>query len=255
VAKKQSAAPDLSEEALLWNQGGAFVFGVDEAGRGCLAGPVCAAVTCWPINRDGVLPVPVKDSKQMTESQREAVFEPILKRAMAHGIGFASSTEIDQWNILRATHLAVARALERALASLVNDGLVSIGFLESRRFMFLSDGNRPLVSEARPFLLHPDYAPEFPLLRELFMDHFHEKCIIAGDSKVFSIASASVLAKVSRDRLMMELDRQFPDYLFAKHKGYSTALHIEKLNKAGPCSEHRFSFAPVNEAFQLRNEA
>lgn len=255
MAKKQSSAPDLSEEALLWNQGGAFVFGVDEAGRGCLAGPVCAAVTCWPVNHTGEIPVPVRDSKQMTETQREAAFQPILDRALSHGIGFATSTEIDQWNILRATHLAVARALERGLASLVNDGLVTIGQFHRTRFMFLSDGNAPLVSQARIFITHPDHAPEFPLLRELFLDHFHEKCIIAGDSKVFSIATASVLAKVSRDRHMMELDARFPDYQFAKHKGYSTALHIEKLNKVGPSPEHRFSFAPVNEAFQARGEA
>ena len=243
---------EFTEEALLWNQGGAFVFGIDEAGRGCLAGPVCAAVTCWP---SSVLqlapPIDVHDSKLMTEKRREAAYQPIKDFSQFHGIGFATSQEIDQWNILRATHLAVARAMEKALAMMVNQGLVRIGEIRSRNFMFLSDGSHPLLSHAKHFAVSPDYGVEFPLLRELFLDYFYEKCIVKGDSKVFSIASASVLAKVSRDRLMMELDRTYPDYAFAVHKGYSTAKHVENLRKVGPCSEHRFSFSPVAEAAAL----
>lgn len=247
--------PERKEEALLWGQGSAFVFGVDEAGRGCLAGPVAAAVACWPVTDDMALPVELRDSKQMTEAEREAAFEPVTQGALAHGIGFANSREIDQWNILRATHLAAARALERALAALVNEGHIEIGGIDASRFGFLTDGNQPMIRKTKVFATHPEFAPEFPLLRELLLGDYNEYCVVGGDATVFAIASASVLAKVSRDRHMVELDRDFPAYEFAQHKGYSTPRHIENLNKAGPCSEHRFSFAPVSEAFQLRGEA
>ncbi|MGZ3669829.1 MAG: ribonuclease HII [Bdellovibrionota bacterium] len=232
--------PNLKEEALLWGetQSGVFVFGVDEAGRGCLAGPVCAAVACWkPLKK---IPVPVRDSKQMSEPEREACFEPVRAQALAHGVGLGSREEIDRWNILRANHLAVARALEQALRGLGEIPLQA-------RIVFLSDGGRPLVSKGRFFVESEEYAPEFPLTGALFRRGFEEKCIVKGDSKVFSIASASVLAKVSRDRLMVELDKLYPAYEFAAHKGYSTPKHVANLRKHGPCSEHRRSFAPVSD--------
>lgn len=238
--------PDLNEEALLWKQGSAFVFGVDEAGRGCLAGPVCAAVAAWAPTAEA--PVVVKDSKKMSEHAREAAFQPIQEKALAFGVGMASPVEIDRWNILQANYLAVGRALERAIAMLVNAGLVSALDVNADRFHFLSDGSHPLVSRAKFFVYHADYGAEFPLLQQLFRNELREKAIVKGDDKVFSIASASVLAKVTRDHRMVELDREFPVYQFAKHKGYSTALHVENLRKAGPCSEHRMSFSPVAEA-------
>jgi ribonuclease HII len=239
--------PDLSYETPLWQQSGVFVFGVDEAGRGCLAGPVCAAVACWePLD---VLPVDVRDSKQMTEAQREACFEPVKEKAFAYGVGFASCSEIDRWNIVKANCLALARAIESALQMLQsrNQG--------TDKFVFLVDGNYPLVSHARFFVGHSEYAQEFPLAQALFKKGFQEICVVKGDSKVFSIASASVLAKVSRDRHMHELDRAFPGYEFAAHKGYSTAKHVALLRELGPCSEHRKTFAPVTEAMALFPQA
>lgn len=246
--KTGAKLPDLSEEALLWDQSGAFVFGVDEAGRGCLAGPVCAAVACWsPVTE---LPVPVRDSKLMTEAQREHCFEPVRAGALAHGVGFATSLEIDRWNILRANYLALARAIEASLRMLMDQGKLKAG-PSGARFHFLTDGNHPLVEKSRFFVSSVEYRAEFPLLSRLFASGFQEKCIVKGDSKVFSIASASVLAKVSRDRHMAELDRAFPAYEFAAHKGYSTPRHVALLREHGPCSEHRRSFAPVTEAFEL----
>jgi ribonuclease HII len=235
---KPAKRPTLKEETLLWDSlpGGVFVFGVDEAGRGCLAGPVCAAVACWaPLKK---VPVKVRDSKQMSEPEREACFEPVRSQALAHGVGLGTRDEIDRWNILQANHLAVARALETALRSLGEPALTA-------EIVFLSDGKHPLVSKARHFVESAEYAAEFPLARLLFARGFREQCYIKGDSRVFSIASASVLAKVSRDRLMVELDKAHPQYEFALHKGYSTPRHVELLRLNGPCVEHRQSFAPV----------
>jgi ribonuclease HII len=185
----------------------------------------------------------------MTEAQREAAFAPVLSHSLACGVGFASAAEIDRWNIFRATHLAIARALESALRSLSDRGLLS-GRARAQ-FAFLVDGNQRMVSLARFFVLHPDFAPEFPLAKALFRREFAEKTVVKGDSKVFSIASASVLAKVSRDRLMTKLDADFPAYEFALHKGYSTPRHIENLRRHGPCFEHRRSFSPVTGSLSL----
>lgn len=248
IAKGKAAKrPDLSQETLLWEKfpGGVFVFGVDEAGRGCLAGPVCAAVACWAPRAALPEGLDIRDSKQMTEPQREACFEPVRTGALAHGVGYGTREEIDRWNILRANHLAVARALEAALRTLDDAALAEA------RFAFLSDGNQSLVGKARFFVDSPEFRPEFPLARRLFARGFEELCLVKGDSKVFSIASASVLAKVSRDRLMVELDQRHPGYEFAAHKGYSTPTHVRILRARGPCSEHRRSFAPVSESLAL----
>lgn len=257
MAKKRLApapAPTIQEETLFWKstQRGVFVFGVDEAGRGCLAGPVCAAVACWDDLRGAeALPVPVRDSKLMTEAQREECFDPIMGQALAYGVGYGSCAEIDRWNILKANYLAVARALEGALGMLAARGRIHAGNLKASRFVFLSDGNQPLVSNARFFVFSPEYMASFPLLAELLRADYEERCIVKGDSRIFSIASASVLAKVSRDRHMVSLHAAYPDYEFASHKGYSTPRHVAILRKVGPCSEHRRSFAPVSETLAL----
>jgi ribonuclease HII len=248
LAKKN--LPTVDQEALLWKQGSAFVFGVDEAGRGCLAGPVCAGAACWaPFSPALGLPAEVRDSKMMTEQQREAAFMPVQQLALSSGVGFATAQEIDRWNILRATHLAIARAVEAALACLKEKGLLGEGW--ASRLAFFIDGNQPMLTQSGFFVRHKEYAEEFPLLTQVIRCRYPEICVVKGDSKVFSIASASVLAKVSRDRLMTALDAAYPAYAFAKHKGYSTPAHIELLRAHGPCSEHRQSFSPVSEALQL----
>lgn len=176
------------------------VCGVDEAGRGPLAGPVCAAAVILPPNLiiDGV-----NDSKKLSEKKRELLFDVIKEQSIAYCVAWASVEEIEEINILNAAMLAMSRAV---------DGLsVKADFA-------LIDGNKaPRLN-----------IPAFP--------------IIKGDSLSMSVAAASILAKVSRDRLMYEYDKQFPEYGFAKHKGYGTRLHREKLLELGPCDIHRSSF-------------
>lgn len=177
-----------------------FICGIDEAGRGPLAGPVFAAAVILP--RD-MLIEGVNDSKKLSEKKREELFDVIREKAISYSVGFATETEIDTINILQATFLAMKRAC---------DGL------SVKPDYALVDGNR------MPWL------------------DVETQTIIKGDSLSQSIAAASILAKVSRDRLMAEIDQIYPEYQFAKHKGYGTALHIEMLKKYGPCPVHRKTF-------------
>lgn len=174
--------------------------GIDEAGRGPLAGPVCAAAVILPI---GCEIEGLDDSKKLSEKKREALFPIIQEKALAYGIAFASAKEIDELNILNATFLAMKRAVEQ---------------LKITPKSILVDGN------SDPKLLIPT------------------QTIIKGDSKSPSIAAASILAKVTRDRYMLELDKTYPQYNFAKHKGYGTKLHYEMLFKNGISEVHRVSF-------------
>lgn len=176
------------------------VCGIDEAGRGPLAGPVCAAAVILP---DGLEIEGLNDSKKLTEKKREALFDVITARAEAYGIGWASEQEIDQVNILQATFLAMARAVE-ALSLPADFALV--------------DGNR------MPPLSIPG------------------ETIVKGDGKAACIAAASVLAKVSRDRALRKLDQRHPEYGFAQHKGYGTKAHYAAIKQYGLLPEHRRSF-------------
>lgn len=188
-------------EDLCREKGFVAVCGVDEAGCGPLAGPVCAAAVILnpydPISG-------LNDSKKLSEKKREALFPEIQKRALAFGIAFASAEEIDEINILQARLLAMRRAVAQ---------------LKIKPDFALVDGNRdPAIADTETL------------------------CIVKGDAQSASIAAASILAKVTRDRLMLELDAQYPQYQFAKHKGYPTALHIRLLLEHGPCPAHRKSF-------------
>lgn len=174
--------------------------GIDEAGRGPLAGPVCAAAVILPL---GLLIPGLNDSKKVLPKKREELYSVITKEAVAYGVGWASETEIDEHNILQATFLAMRRAAEK---------------LGGAQKSALVDGNR-------------DPKLGIPTL-----------CIVGGDGKVPSIAAASILAKVSRDRFMQELDGQYPQYGFAKHKGYPTNYHYEMILKYGVSPVHRKSF-------------
>lgn len=180
--------------------GGTAVCGIDEAGRGPLAGPVFAAAVILPF---GLEIEGLNDSKKLSEKKREKLFDVITAQAEAYGIGFATEREIDEINILQATFLAMKRAFD-ALSKAADYALV--------------DGNR------MPALGVPT------------------KTIVKGDACSASIAAASILAKVSRDRLMYELDGVYPEYQFAKHKGYGTAVHVQALKEYGPCPIHRRSF-------------
>ena len=181
------------------------VAGVDEAGRGPLAGPVVAAAVILP---DTFTLPGLTDSKQLSEKQRDALFPQIQQQALAVGIGVASCSEIDRINILQATLLAMQRAIGRL--KLAPDHL-------------LIDGITPL-----PLALS-------------------QQTLKKGDSRSLSIAAASVVAKVVRDRIMYSLDRQHPVYAFAKHKGYGTAVHRQAIAAQGPSRHHRRTFAGVRE--------
>ncbi|MCI6936739.1 MAG: ribonuclease HII [Clostridiales bacterium] len=177
-----------------------LICGVDEAGRGPLAGPVCAAAVVLPEH----LQIPgLTDSKKLTDKKRRELFPIIQEQAVAYGIGLASEQEIDEINILQATFLAMGRALEQ---------------LSVRPEIALIDGNR-----------ETDFG--LPV-----------KTVVKGDSLSANIAAASVLAKVTRDNLMLELAQQYPEYGFDIHKGYGTKAHYEALRKYGPCPIHRRSF-------------
>ncbi len=192
--------PHFKLETELKKQGYARVAGVDEAGRGPLAGPVVAAAVClpsvWTIKG-------INDSKQLSAVRREALYEPILAAAEV-GIGIASVDEIDMLNILQATFLAMRRAL---------------GQLKILPDAVLVDGNRA-ISQWKGF----------------------QKPVVRGDGISLSIAAASIIAKVTRDRLMRALDQHFPGYGFAVHKGYGTLMHRRSLAEQGPCTAHRRSF-------------
>lgn len=192
---------DLWEiENAVAEEGFAPVCGVDEAGRGPLAGPVCAAAVVLP--RGLVIPG-LNDSKKLTERRREALYDVITAQALAYGVAFASEREIDELNILQATYLAMNRA---------------IAAMGTAPALALIDGNRN-GGIAVP-----------------------SRCVVGGDGKCASIAAASVLAKVTRDRYMLELDARYPGYGFAKHKGYGTAAHYAALREKGPSEVHRRTF-------------
>lgn len=177
-----------------------IICGVDEAGRGPLAGPVCAAAVILPAN----LEIPgLTDSKKLTDKKRRELFPIIKESAVAYGIGFASEQEIDEINILQATFLAMQRAIDQ---------------LSVKPDLALIDGNRK-----------KDFG-------------IPAKTVVKGDSLSASIAAASILAKVSRDNLMLEKAESYPQYKFDVHKGYGTKAHYEALREFGPCPIHRMTF-------------
>ena len=189
-----------------------WVCGVDEAGRGPLVGAVVAgAVVLDPEN-----PIEgLKDSKKLSPARREYLYEQIMQKAKAWGIGEASPAEIDEINILQATMLAMRRAIE--------DLTTRLGTWPDKA---LIDGNR---------------CPELPIAAE---------AIVKGDAKEPAISAASILAKVTRDRQMQELHERHPQYGFAQHMGYPTEAHFAALQNFGVCSEHRRSFAPVRRVLE-----
>ena len=199
--------PDFRVERQLARRGVWPVAGVDEAGRGPLAGPVAAAaVILDPQN----LPRGVNDFKLLTPETREELFEAIMTRALAVAIGFASAAEIDAVNIRQATFLAMRRAL---------------GALSARPAYALIDGN--------------DLAPGLCCAGET---------IVKGDGAILSIAAASIVAKVARDRLMRRLCAIHPAYGFSQHAGYATPAHLAAIAAHGPCPYHRLSFSPFRQA-------
>ena len=196
----------LRHERSLRERGLLRIAGIDEAGRGPLAGPVVAAAVVLPGNFRSRL---LDDSKKLSPASRDGLFEELTSRAEIHwAVAIVENEEIDRLNILRATHEAMRRAVAQ-LAEPPDHVLI--------------DG-----LEVRPF----------PIA---------QTALVGGDALSFSIAAASVVAKVTRDRLMMEMDARYPEYGFAAHKGYGTAQHLANLRVHGPCPIHRKSFEPVSQ--------
>jgi len=198
--------PTFDEEARLQARGFRLVAGVDEVGRGALAGPVMAAAVILPLSADLPWLGSVRDSKQLSPRQREHVFDLVQRAGIAFGLGSAPHATIDEVGIVQATRMAMVQA---------------VNSLPSR--------------------------PDFLLIDALSLPEVDlpQKGIIRGDQLSLSIACASIVAKVSRDRQMTELDGVYPGYGLARHKGYGTRQHLQCLGRLGPCAIHRRSFAPV----------
>ena len=193
--------PDYEFEKAAVNSGFSCICGVDEAGRGPLAGPVCAAAVILP---EGAVIEGLDDSKKLTEKKREKLYDIIKETAVAYSVAYGTLEEIESVNILEATYLAMNRAIEG---------------LSVKPDFALIDGNRVPRGINIPC-----------------------ETIVKGDSKSMSVAAASVLAKVTRDRLMLEYDKKYPEYNFKKHKGYGTKEHTELIKQYGTCEIHRLSF-------------
>ena len=189
-----------SLEYEIYDSGLSPLCGVDEAGRGPLAGPVCAAAVILP---RGIVIEGLNDSKKLSEKRREALYDEIVGKAIAFGVAFASVEEIEEKNILEATFLAMNRAIEK---------------LSVVPALALIDGNRN---------------------RDIAVP---SRCVIGGDGKCADIAAASILAKVTRDRYMLEMAEKYPQYGFDRHKGYGTAAHYAAIREYGPSPIHRMSF-------------
>jgi ribonuclease HII len=202
------------EERAAYDAGYRCIAGIDEAGRGPLAGPVVAACVVLPFER---VPHGVQDSKTLTPDQREILFDLILHTARAVGIGRVDALRIDEINILQATHEAMRQAVAALPAGMTPD-------------LVLIDG-RPV----RPFPID-------------------QVALVKGDARSASVAAASIIAKVTRDRIMTAYDTDYPQYGFASHKGYPTPPHIKALREHGVCPLHRRSYKPVRDALSARME-
>jgi len=200
--------PTFTEERLLETQGFRYIAGIDEVGRGALAGPVVAAAVVLPSEMNTPWLGQVRDSKQLSPARRELLFHHIHEAAVAIGIGQVDGEVVDRQGIIRATQLAMELAVAR-----------------------LSPSPEALLID---YMLLPGI-------------NLPQKGLTKGDCRCFSIACASIIAKVARDRIMRELDGAYPGYEMARHKGYGTRVHLEYLQKLGLSPVHRRSFRPVRE--------
>jgi ribonuclease HII len=203
---KKRAYPTLDEESRLISLGYRSIAGVDEVGRGALAGPVVAAAVILPMTDGFPRLNKVRDSKLLSPVMREKLYTLIMEEAISVGIGIITSEIIDSVNILNATKMAMGEAIKKLA-----------------------------------------FSPDYLLIDGSTLTRISalQKCIVGGDRLCFSIACASIMAKVTRDRIMNEYDNSFPSYGFARHKGYGTEYHLQCLRKFGPSKIHRCTFAPV----------
>lgn len=215
MKKMLLSGPDFDQEDKASKQGYELIAGVDEAGRGPLAGPVVAAAVVLPRPMCSPWLGMVRDSKEITAGKRDILFDLINKESLAVGVGIISHTIIDSMNILKATHLAMKQAVDNL-----------------------------------------SLCPQFLLIDGLILPEcaISQKGIIRGDKLSLSVACASIVAKVTRDRIMVDMDKMYPGYGFARHKGYGTREHLDCLNRLGSLPIHRLSFAPVRKAARVHHE-
>ncbi len=208
---KKMIVPDFCREEKLFKKGYENIAGIDEAGRGPLAGPVVAAAIIFSKNKlfNKLLKIGIRDSKLLSPKKREYLSELILEKCHSSSIGIVSEETIDEINILEASLLAMRRAVEK---------------LEVQPDFLLIDGNYTIKN--------------YPV---------SQIAIPKADQYVFSVSAASILAKVTRDKILVDLDEKYPEYGFAQHKGYGTKFHLEMLKKVGPCKIHRKSFNPIKK--------
>ena len=208
----QRTIPNFDEESALISQGYRFIAGVDEAGRGALAGPVVAAAVILPPDSTFPRLQSVKDSKLVSPEKREELYLLIVEESLATGVGIIDNAIIDSVNILNATKIAMREAVRQ---------------LSSAPDYILIDGSTLTRIPCR------------------------QKCIVKGDRYCLSISCASIIAKVVRDHIMNEYDNLYPEYGFARHKGYGTEYHLLCLREYGPVNIHRYSFAPIKNLYAL----
>jgi ribonuclease HII len=235
---------DRSTEYSL-SSGYEHVIGVDEAGRGPLAGPVVVAACFIPRELSNSIDAVIQDSKKMTEEQRDVGYEVLMSEPrIKYAVSIVSHTEIDEMNILQASLTGMRRATIELLDILRNESMNTItkkgkpkqqsadpkNLFSASSFLVLVDGNK--VPASMPIEC---------------------KAIVKGDSRVYSIAAASIIAKVVRDKLMVDLDKEYPQYNFAKHKGYPTAEHRALVMQHGPCPYHRLTYGPVRAALEAKD--
>lgn len=226
--------PNFKEEKKLWKRGFKFVAGLDEAGRGPLAGPVVACAACFKYEGSASIMEAepprlfkfnlIRDSKKLSEKQREKLYDFICEHFYI-GVGICDHKTIDRINILEATYLAMKKAVtdlkkEVKRFNRYSEAPLAVGPLKT---IILVDGNKKI----------PNLSIE-------------QKAIVGGDNLVKSISAASIIAKVTRDRMMKEMHKKYPKYCFHQHKGYGTKLHMEMIEKYGPCEIHRRSFRPFH---------
>ena len=204
--------PDFSREDKLFKKGYKNIAGIDEVGRGPLAGPVVAAAVVFSSNKTTIkklLESGVRDSKTLTFKKKEFLYDAIIENCNDWSVGIVSERIIDKINILEASLLAMRSAVEK---------------LNVKPDFLLVDGNQTIRN--------------YPA---------DQAAIPSADQNIFSVSAASIIAKVTRDRMLVDLDKKYPEYGFAQHKGYGTKLHLEMLARIGPCEIHRRSFAPVKK--------
>ncbi len=204
--------PTLREEKKLWKKGYKFVIGLDEAGRGAIAGPLFAGGVI--LNSKIKIPS-LRDSKKLSAQKREEIYEKIIKEKIKFAVSWVSPKTIDKINVLEATKLAMKRVVKKLLAD----------FSQKEKIFLLIDGNFKLPIS------------------------FSQKSIIKGDEKIISITLASIVAKVNRDRMMERYHKKYPQYGFLKHKGYPTKFHLKMIKKFGIFPFYRLTYKPIKDIF------